>query len=100
MKWGFLGIVTRKALALVKKFNQPVKVYEGFTACLDKRLKLNDLSTDELNVFFAKMEEYCKDNDCEIISKADLAELKLSYAQNSLLAIFQELIDKSFSENK
>lgn len=65
-----------------------------------ERLKLNELSTDELNVFFAKMEEYCKDNDCEIISKADLAELKLSYAQNSLLAIFQELIDKSFSENK
>lgn len=69
----------------------------------DDKVKSNgfyDMNEDELNRFCSKMEAYCMESNSEIVSKSELAELKLSYAQNALMGIFQELIDQSFGTDE
>jgi transcriptional regulator with XRE-family HTH domain len=57
-----------------------------------------DADFDKMNEIAKLTEEYCYISGYKIVSNEELAELKLSYAQNALLIMFDELIRESFSD--
>lgn len=67
---------------------------------IDEDYKMFDFNVDDPISLMCEIENYCNVNRIEIVSKSELAELKLSYAQNALLGIFQELIDDSFGTDE
>ncbi len=58
-----------------------------------------NVSVKEANNLMAKIDEYCYENRCELVSTDELARLKLSDAQFALLVIFDRLIRESFDED-
>lgn len=74
-------------LACVYKYCRPQLIFNDEEKPLD---------VDELNEISAKIDEYCYQNYCKLVSYQELAELKLSYSQSALFAIFYELIQDTF----